>query len=75
MTGRLYNPYLGPVGEMLEPVRGNSGRSDPLGGILKGLSRLDGDDILLMMIIYLVLRDGEKENLWPLLGALLYCML
>lgn len=68
----MYNPYLNTTKQMLEPVNGTR---DITGGILRKLHQLDSDDILIMLIVYLVMRDGKKDDIWPLLAALMYCFL
>ena len=70
----MYNPFLNSTAEMLEPVyrRKKDGFMERIFG---RISSLDGDDLLIMLIIYLIMKDNEKEDIWPLLAALLYCVL
>lgn len=68
----MFNPYLNRPTQMLEPV---TGKQDLLGGIMKRFRELDSDDLLLMLIVYLVMKDGKRDDVWPLLAALLYCIL
>ncbi len=68
----MYNPYLHSPEQMLEPVRE---QKSPLEGIIRKLRQLDTDDLLVLLLIYLLIQDGRKDDLWPLLGALIYCIL
>lgn len=68
----MFNPYISEPAQALEPI---SKRQEPLGGFLNQIRQLDGDDLLVMLILYLLLRDGKQDELWPLLGALMYCIL
>lgn len=68
----MYNPYLNTTKQMLEPVRERKGLME---GLVTKLRRLDEDDLLLMLIVYLVVRNGDRDDVWPLLAALVYCIL
>lgn len=70
----MYNPYLSSIGAFLRPVtRQRSGSL--FGGILNRLRHLDEDDLLLILILFFLMKNGDKEGQWPLLAAIVYCML
>lgn len=72
----MFNPYVSQPAEALRPVQH---RGTPSGGLLDGLlgrlSRLDSDDLLILLLVYLLCRDGEEDGIWPLVAALLYLLL
>lgn len=68
----MYNPYLNRPEQMLESIHQGS---PPLGGLLQKLNRLDQDDLLMLLILYLVMGEGKQGDVWPLLAVLLYCIL
>ena len=70
----MYNPYFHEPIKMLER-KTDSGFSAPLRSLINRIQQLDSDDLLLLLLIFLLFRDGERDHLWPLLAALVYCML
>lgn len=70
----MYNPYLHGIGSFLRPVT-EKGAGGLFGGILQRLRCLDEDDILLLLILFLLMKNGEREGQWPLLAAMIYCIL
>lgn len=70
----MYNPYFHEPIKMLER-KTDGGFSAPLHSITNRIQQLDSDDLLLLLLIFLLFRDGERDYLWPLLAVLVYCML
>ena len=70
----MYNPWICGVGGCLSPVTGKK-QGNMFDGVLKRLRRLDEDDILLLVILFFLMKNGEQERQWPLLAAMIYCML
>lgn len=70
----VFNPYLMSLGSVLQPVSA-SGSKDPMGAIFSRLRKLDSDDLILLLIIFLLVKDGDRDNLWPMVAALLYLIL
>lgn len=68
----MFNPYLSSPHAMLEPMPAPPGRED---GLLERLSNLDNDDLLLLLIIFLLMKDGKQGSIWPMAAALIYLML
>jgi hypothetical protein len=68
----MFNPYVSPLSEALHPVSEAPG---PLSGLQARLQGLDRDDLLILLLLYLLLKEGPEDRLWPLLGALLYLLL
>lgn len=73
----MFNPYVGGVSQSLRPVEGRGPEKGGLGGILSRLGNLDSGDLLLLLLIYLLVREQEDghEKIWPLVAAALYLML
>lgn len=72
----MYNPYLQGIAGFLRPMTGGGSKTGgAIGGILRRLRGLDEDDLLLLMILLLLMKHGEWEGQWPLLAAVIYCML
>ena len=70
----MFNPYFHESGGILECSSGRK-NENPVDMILQKFKRLDNDDLLILMLIFLLFRDGKRESIWPLLAALVYCML
>ena len=70
----MFNPYFHRPQQMLERKRDDPSRQH-LEGLLRRVGHLDGDDLLLLMLIFLIFKDGEKDNVWSLLAVLVYCMI
>lgn len=70
----MFNPYVMDVSGALEPAPARHGK-DPLRGMMDRLGRMDSDDLLLMLIIYLLVKDGNSDSIWPMIAALIYLML
>ena len=68
----MFNPYVEEPERALQPVPGKKGLLD---GLLGRLSRLDTDDLLILLLVYLITKEGEEDSVWPLAAALLYLML
>ena len=68
----MFNPYVSAPEQSLRPAKG----SGLLSGILSKLKKLDHDDLLILVLIYLLSkRDGEEGDLWPLAAVAIYLML
>lgn len=70
----MYNPFFQEPAQMLEKKEVSVGQN-PMDGFVNRLRELDRDDLLILLLIFLLFRDGNQDNLWPLLAALVYCML
>ena len=72
----MFNPYLSAHESALRPARGSGETGNgPLQGILRRLGRLDSDDLLLLLLIYLLARKEDEDGIWPLVALGLYLML
>lgn len=69
----MFNPYVGDPARCIRPVRGEKGGG--LEGILGRLGRMDSDDLLILLLVYLLVKEGEQDGIWPLVAAMLYLML
>lgn len=68
----MFNPYVSAPEQSLRPAKGGG----LLSGILSKLKKLDHDDLLILVLIYLLSkRDGEEGDLWPLAAVAIYLML
>jgi hypothetical protein len=70
----MFNPYLSAPSQALARIPPRKEKDGPL-RLLERLKKLDSDDLLLMLIIYLLMKEPDKDELWPLLAALVYCIL
>lgn len=68
----MYNPYFSAPNQCITAYQPPA--ASPLTGLLKGLG-LEGDGLLLLLLIVLLWKDGSQSRNLPLLGALLYLML
>ena len=68
----MFNPYVSRPEDALRPVR-----RPPPGpeGLLDRLGRLERDDLLILVLIYLLAKEGEPERIWPLVAVMLYLLL
>lgn len=75
----MFNPYIPGIRPELQPLPPAGPPpgpgSGPLDGVLERLSHLERDDILIGLLVYLLAKDQEGDNLWPLLAAALYLFL
>lgn len=68
----MFNPYVASPAESLRKSKGGG----LLGGLLGKLKRLDSDDLLILLLIFLLSKkDGEEGDLWPLAAVAIYLML
>lgn len=68
----MFNPYIGATEQSLRPSRGGG----LLNGLLSKLKKLDSDDLLILLLIFLLSkRDGEEGDMWPLVAVAIYLML
>lgn len=67
----MYNPYyLSPQEALRKPkYQGSTVGSFPI----LGQRNLDGDSLLMLVLVFLLLQEGGGEH-WPLILALLYCI-
>ena len=70
----MFNPFFHEPIQMLEKQTG-SPQFNPANMIMQRISQLDGDDLLILLLIFLIFKDGKKDNVWPIIAALVYCML
>ena len=73
----MYNPFLSPIETAVQPIPHKGGKpSQPLQNRIAGrLRNLDNDDLIIMLILYLLLRRSHQDRTIPILAVLLYCML
>ena len=69
----MFNPYLSSHESALHPVPGRN--AGPLQGLARRLGNLDSDDLLLLLLIYLLARKEDADGIWPLVAVALYLML
>ncbi len=69
----IYNPYFSGPEEALLPVPPRS--PGLLDGLTDRLKHLEGEDILLVLLLVLLLKNDQDRRLWPLIGALAYLLL
>ena len=67
----MFNPYFEPC------LQENSTEHtpSPSGGILDKLKTLDKDDLLMLGLIFVLARRNTKDEIWPLVAVMLYCLL
>ena len=70
----MFNPYFHDPSRMLQQSS-SSGSQNPLEGILNRIRRMDSDDLLLLLLIVILVKDGCREDVWPLVAALIYCVI
>lgn len=68
----MYNPYFSVPSQCITAYQPPA--ASPAAGLLRSL-KLEGDDLLLILLIVLLWKDGSQSRNLPLLGALLYLML
>lgn len=66
----MFNPYFEPT-----PPEEQAAIPVASGGILDKLKALDKDDLLMLALIFALVRSSSKEDIWPLVAVMLYCML
>lgn len=67
----MFNPYFSEPREALEKPH----NTEPWNGLMHRLHNLDGDDLFLLLLVFLLIREGQQEERWPLVAALIYCVL
>lgn len=67
----MFNPYFEPIPQEEEAVP-----APPIsGGIMDHLKSLDKDDLLMLALIFVLVKRNSKEDIWPLVAVMLYCLL
>lgn len=66
----MFNPYVGSVSQSLHKPSEKTGGG--VGGILGKIGELDRDDLLMLLLIFLLVKEGEQDGLWPMVAAMLY---
>ena len=69
----MYNPYLMKPEDELQPVSKEI-HNNPF-DFLKRVTKLNHDDLILLLLLLLILQEEKREEKWPLLAALIYCLL
>ena len=70
----MFNPYVSEIQGALRPVRRK--KTDlGLGNLMERLSHLDNDDLIILLLVFLLARQGDQDSFWPLAAALLYLIL
>lgn len=67
----MFNPYFEPEPRETQPPQKVASSS----GILDKLKHLDKDDLLMLALIFILTKGSSKEDIWPLVAVMLYCML
>lgn len=67
----MFNPYIEP--NIPEPTAKKN--QSAMGGIFDKLKSLDQDDLLMLALIFILARKNSKEDIWPLVAVIIYCML
>lgn len=68
----MFNPYVSSPEQSLRQKKS----SGLLGGLLGKLKHLDSDDLLILLLIFLLSKkDGEEGDLWPLAAVVIYFLL
>lgn len=68
----MYNPYYFSPQEALRKPRHQESSTGLLSSL--GQLNLDGDSLLILVLVLLLLREGGGDH-WPLILALLYCVI
>lgn len=74
----MFNPYVGSAAQSIRPAAGkqaSGGLGAGLGSILSKLGNIDTDDLLMLLLVYLLVKEGEADGVWPLVAAMLYLIL
>lgn len=70
----MFNPYVMGIQTALRPARQQK-RDAGLETLLSRLGQLDNDDLIILLLVFLLARQGDPEGFWPLAAALLYLIL
>lgn len=70
----MFNPYVGSLPQTLRPVPQKASGGNGLGAIFSKLGDLDRDDLLMLLLIYLLVKEGDQDGIWPLVAAALYLL-
>ena len=70
----MFNPYVSDHAAALRPSAGKNAPG-PGPAILSRLNQLDSDDLLILLLIYLIARQEEEHGIWPFVAMGLYLML
>lgn len=67
----MFNPYFEPEPREIQPPQKVASSN----GILDKFKHLDKDDLLMLALIFILTKGSSKEDIWPLVAVMLYCML
>lgn len=70
----MFNPYVTGIQAALRPA-GQQKQELGLNTLLGRLGQLDNDDLIILLLVFLLARQGDTEGFWPLAAALLYLIL
>lgn len=70
----MFNPYVTGIQAALRPVHQQK-RDMGLETLLSRVGQLDNDDLIILLLVFLLARQGDPDGLWPLAAALLYLIL
>ena len=70
----MFNPYVTGIQTALRPARQQK-KDGGLETLLSRLGQLDNDDLIILLLVFLLARQGDPEGFWPLAAALLYLIL
>ena len=70
----MFNPYVSEVQRALRPARQQK-QDLGLGKLMERLGHLDNDDLIILLLVFLLARQGDRDSFWPLAAALLYLIL
>lgn len=62
----MFNPYFESPSPQQPSVTG---------GLKEKLSKLDGDDLLILCLVFILARRTSKDDIWPMIAVALYCFL
>lgn len=70
----MFNPYVTGIQAALRPVHRQPADLG-LETLLRRVGQLDSDDLIILLLVFLLARQGDPEGFWPLAAALLYLLL
>lgn len=67
----MFNPYFEPAAQATNSPQSAASSSS----ILDKFKSLDKDDLLMLALIFVLVKSNSKEDIWPLVAVMLYCIL